>query len=47
MTEENGRLAWSAEAAALSPEFEMLFTPEERAVAKARLDVFADHPVGR
>jgi hypothetical protein len=36
---EAGRLEWSAEAAALRPEFEMLFTSEERAVAKARLDV--------
>lgn len=37
---EAGRLKWSAEAVALRPEFETLFTADERAVAKARLDVF-------
>lgn len=37
---ESGRLRWSAEAISLSPECERLFTAEERAVARARLDAF-------
>jgi hypothetical protein len=41
---EAGRLKWSAEAVALRPEFERLFTADERAVAKARLDAFNYNP---
>jgi hypothetical protein len=34
---EAGRMQWSVEAAALSPEFRGLFTPTEKTVAQTRL----------
>ena len=41
---ERRRLKWSVEAIALNPEFASLFTDQERAVARARLEALGYDP---